>query len=183
MQKFLPSFLIFLFFSCYFQSQAQTFSQKANLAVGYSVISELLPEGVEYEPFVLLGGYEIWERKKFSIYGEAQLTYLYNRLEEQAEYEGGINFGIAYKIPFGPKSMLRACIGSGPHFITMETRRQANGFIFSDNFELGYIQLIKKVHIGLRARFRHISNAGFKKPNGGIDNLLLLLSVGGNLSY
>lgn len=162
---------------------SQRFIQKANLTIGRSVISELLPEGVTYEPFVILGSYQIFERKNFSIYTEAQLTFVHNQLLKQPEYEFGLNAGIAYKIPFNQTLFLRGAIGAGPHYISMETRRQANGFIFSDNFELGLHKAVNNVWLSVRARFRHISNAGLKKPNGGIDNLILLIGVGGNLAY
>ena len=52
-------------------------------------------------------------------------------------------------------------------------------FIFSDNFELGASYLPKGWRAGfnLRARFRHISNAGFKYPNLGVDNLFIIAGL------
>jgi hypothetical protein len=77
---------------------------------------------------------------------------------------------------------LYAAIGSGPHYITVETDRQARGFIFSDNFELGSAYNFERINTAflLKFRFRHISNAGLKEPNGGIDNFFVIAGLSAN---
>ncbi|MBM3441042.1 MAG: acyloxyacyl hydrolase, partial [Bacteroidetes bacterium] len=52
--------------------------------------------------------------------------------------------------------------------------RQARGFIFSDNAFGGVnLKCAKHTWIDLRIGFRHISNAGLREPNGGVNNLML----------
>jgi hypothetical protein len=70
-------------------------------------------------------------------------------------------------------------MGTGPHFISLRTSRQARGFIFSDNLELGLIYPVSNLHLdfNVKARYRHISNAGLEDPNVGIDNLFLVLGI------
>ena len=69
-------------------------------------------------------------------------------------------------------------LGSGPHYINAQTQRQAKGFIFSDNLAAG-IRLPLPAHLAgefnIQYRLRHISNAGLKSPNGGINNGFLVV--------
>ncbi|MEL7123164.1 MAG: acyloxyacyl hydrolase [Bacteroidota bacterium] len=147
--------------------------------LGYSVLHEQLPEGAEYVPTTLLGNYTLWTLKRFTIYGESQLTQASSPFRSQIEFEFGVNFGLRYRFIQAKNWILEGAIGAGPHYITIETRRQANGFIFSDNFELGTTHFFKGINTGLnfKLRYRHISNAGLKNPNGGIDNLFVVMGI------
>lgn len=151
--------------------------------VGYSIINEILPEGYYYTPQTLLGAIDIWKRKKFSLYSELQLVQAYDNFNLETDYEFGLNLGFMFSQPLFKNLLLSAGIGSGPHYVTVDTDRQARGFIFSDNVELGLSYELRKFStiFNMRFRFRHISNAGFKSPNGGIDNLFLVLGVARNL--
>lgn len=61
---------------------------------------------------------------------------------------------------------------AGPHYISGSIKRQKAGFIFSDNFALGLLLHLKnKLYLDIRPAFRHLSNAGFGLPNGGINTL------------
>ena len=96
-----------------------------------------------------------------------------------ADYEFGFNAGLRYHLGLTPFLELNAAIGSGPHFISVQTRRQADGFIFSDNMEIGFTYFMPvRTTINVKARFRHISNAGLQAPNGGIDNLFVVIGIG-----
>ena len=174
----LKSLLIALFLGLNLSISAQT-TDEFSLAMGSSIWHEWLPEDVHYIPMVMLGAFPIWERKNFFIYAEGQLTYATNQVDFSSEYEIGANLGIGYRLNLSNWFNLTALIGSGPNYITIETRRQAKGFIFSDNCELGMNFKINHINtaIQLKARYRHISNAGLKDPNGGIDNLIAIIGI------
>ncbi len=65
-------------------------------------------------------------------------------------------------------------LGAGPHHISDSPRRQAKGFIFSTYLDFGFtIKLTKSAYIDVRPGFRHISNAGTKPPNEGLNTFTL----------
>lgn len=163
--------------SAFSQNLATTNDAFYTITGGFSIIDEKLPEAYSYRPIIFLASTSIWHRRKFLIYGEFQFNRAKNPLDDDSDIEFGLNAGIMFLQPLFKPVVLTAAIGSGPHFVTVETSRQANGFIFSDNFELGLnIGLDKiKTILQVRARYRHISNAGLQEPNGGIDNLFLLI--------
>ncbi len=95
------------------------------------------------------------------------------------DYEFGTHPGIGYKYSITDQSALKLDIIIGPHYISADAQRQNSGFIFSDNFSLGWEHLIDDhTHIEFIYRWRHISNAGLQEPNGGINNNLLMISLG-----
>ena len=151
-----------------------------DLDFGVGVANERLPEQVTYVPLQLTPKFSISIARKdkpprFLFYTEPQVLLVILSPEGSVEFEGGINVGFAYQHLFS-KYRVYAGIGSGPHFITVETELQAKGFIFSDNFFAGVSRLLKKeIMLNLQLRFRHISNAGLKSPNLGIDNFFLML--------
>jgi len=150
----------------------------ATWSFGRSIIHEQLPEAYSYTPISILGNFPVQQFGKVGIYGEYQYTQAIN-LFNNYDFEFGMNFGLRYLFPINPRTHFIASIGSGPHYITVETDRQASGFIFSDNFELNLRHYSSQLRttIQLAGRFRHISNAGLKSPNGGIDNFFLLLGL------
>lgn len=156
------------------------FSRPVNLNFGSSIIDELLPEGFPYNPLTLLASTSLYSFGAFSIYGETQFTKAFNILTRQSDFEFGVNAGILWQLALANNWTLNAAIGSGPHFISVQTRLQSDGFIFSDNFEAGlsYYIPIAGMTFNLKGRFRHISNAGLKTPNWGIDNLFLIIGLG-----
>lgn len=149
------------------------------LNLGVSVIQEDLRENYAYRPFTLLGETSLWLMGPVSVYAEGQLVYADIPVAPGVAYEAGLNIGFRYQVQLAEQWLLGAAIGSGPHYITLNTESQAPGFIFSDNFELGFSYLLpgKDWGVNLRARFRHISNAGFKYPNRGLDNLFVVFGV------
>lgn len=150
---------------------------------GYSIINEILPEGYYYNPQTLLGSLDLWRRKKFSLYSELQLVQAFDNFNVETDYEIGANLGFMFSQMIFKRLLVSVAIGSGPHYVTVDTDRQARGFIFSDNVELGLSYELRKFNtiFNTKLRFRHISNAGIIEPNGGIDNLFLILGVARNL--
>jgi len=160
-------------------AQASVFHPYTEINLGFSIVSEALREGYNYQPITLLPATSLWQLGRFSAYAEGQLVYADILVEPGRAYEFGINMGIRYHQPVVGPLYLTAAVGAGPHFITLRTESQAEGFIFSDNFELGFSAVRPKNKWGfnLRARFRHISNAGLQYPNLGIDNLFLVVGM------
>lgn len=148
-------------------------------SLGYSAKDERLPEGYNYSPLAFFGQYRFAQFGSFDIYSEAQFARATSLTRGDGDYEFGFNLGLMYQLSLSPDMMLAAALGSGPYYITVDTRRQARGFIFSDNFELGLTYHPPQSHtaLQLRARYRHISNAGLENPNGGIDNLFVIAGV------
>lgn len=158
--------------------EATRWDDAMSWSVANSIRDELLPEGYAYSPSALLAQYQFAQFGRFYTYAEAQLARASKNNGSGSEYGFGANLGLGYQLPIAPRLLFTALVGSGPYFITIETRRQARGFIFSDNFEAGIRYFLsKRVGIELRIRYRHISNAGLKSPNGGIDNLFLIAGL------
>ena len=97
----------------------------------------------------------------------------------QSDWEFGLNFGFMYQQTLFRTLKLTVALGTGPHYITLNTSRQDHGFIFSDNLELGLLYPISKsgIDFNLKVRYRHISNAGLQAPNVGIDNLFFVMGI------
>ena len=94
------------------------------------------------------------------------------------EIELGVNLGLRNYIRLHDGFFLYQMLGSGPHYISAEVGRQAGGFIFSDNFAIGSFSRLKgNMFLNIQLRWRHVSNAGLKAPNGGIDSWNVLLGL------
>ena len=103
--------------------------------------------------------------------------------EENASTRNGFEYGVNGGFQFYGymfKGMVKpyVMLGIGPHYVSSAPSRQRNGFIFSDNFAYGVvIALYEEYHLDLRFGYRHISNGGLKKPNGGIDNRVATIGI------
>jgi hypothetical protein len=91
--------------------------------------------------------------------------------------ELGINITFNLNIQIRKSAVLAFHIGSGAHYFGMETKRQADGFIFSDNFFMSFKHQIsrknnKMTALGFLFGWRHLSNLNVKEPNTGIDSIL-----------
>ncbi len=93
--------------------------------------------------------------------------------------EFGVNIGFAIMRSFDAGlTGLYFMAGAGPHYVSGVPERQAPGFIFSDNVALGFTRLLSdRLALDLSAGFRHISNASLKRPNGGVNNLVVMGGV------
>ncbi|MDI6776689.1 MAG: acyloxyacyl hydrolase [Syntrophales bacterium] len=90
--------------------------------------------------------------------------------DPETDFEFGIGLGVQYTHPLTDKLSAYISGSVGPHYISVVTRDQANGFIFSNAIGAGlYFFLTKNSAINLGYRLRHISNATLAKPNRGID--------------
>jgi hypothetical protein len=90
-------------------------------------------------------------------------------------YEYGLNVAILIRRSLAKDKLgIYLFLGSGPHYVSGTPQRQSAGFIFSDNLFMGlYIRLDDNMYLDIRPGFRHISNAGIKNPNGGVNTVIL----------
>ncbi len=87
------------------------------------------------------------------------------------DVEFGVGIGLKYMHHITDHVSAYLMTSVGPHWITVKTVDQSNGFIFSDMLGVGLsIFLTDSSAIDLGFRIRHLSNAGLHRPNGGIDS-------------
>ncbi len=161
----------------------------AGMLIDYPLAEEILPESIDngYRPFLLQGFFRApmlpagTGKHQLTLYVTPQFNIAmpitgYKRFH----YEAGINIGLAYEFCVGQVATFFGGISAGPHFINIETSLQSGGFIFSDNLFGGIHQIVNdKWMITYQIKLRHMSNAGIKNPNVGIDNVF----AGLGLSY
>lgn len=105
---------------------------------------------------------------KLTFYLEPQINPV---VEPESDFEFGVGLGFQYQYPFTEKLSAYILGSVGPHYISVVTDDQANGFTFSDTVGAGiYYHLTQNSAINVGYRFRHLSNAGIQKPNGGIES-------------
>ncbi len=91
-------------------------------------------------------------------------------------YEFGINAGVLIRrILFEEAQYFYGLFSSGLNYVSGTSQRQADGFIFSDNFLIGLNEeLLENIYFDFRSEFRHTSNVGLNHPNGeGVNDLVL----------
>lgn len=89
-------------------------------------------------------------------------------------YEYGVNLGILFnhKWSDGPFSYYFS-LSTGPHYASGTPHREASGFLFADNLAAGLnLKLYKGLYADVRFGLRHMSNAGTRLPNAGVNNLV-----------
>ncbi|MDO8897661.1 MAG: acyloxyacyl hydrolase [Bacteroidales bacterium] len=105
-----------------------------------------------------------------TIFGEEKTNFSQN-----AGIEFGLNFGPLLRLK--PKNSVvsyYASISVGPHYVSGAPSRQSSGFVFLGNAFGGINVLLGEIlSLDLRAGYRHISNAGIKEPNAGVENVFL----------
>ncbi len=90
---------------------------------------------------------------------------------DEEDVEFGISFGVKYRYPLTQKLSGYVLCSVGPHYITVISTDQANGFIFFNTVGAGFsFSLSGKTALGLEYRFRHISNADTQQPNVGVES-------------
>jgi len=89
--------------------------------------------------------------------------------------EFGVNLGVVFRLNlFDDLVGLYAAGSIGPHYLSRAPNRQADGFIFSDNVFVGsHLKIHRNIYFDFRIGLRHISNAGLKDPNAGINNFII----------
>lgn len=136
-----------------------------------------------YDPIFFKGDFS-WQfgkkkRKDFlAFYLEPQFNLV--RTVKPLDIEFGTNVGIRYYQKLSEGFYLYQMLGSGPHYITADLPRQAKGFIFSDNLGVGFFKEVdhrRSLFLNFQFIVRHISNAGLKLPNAGVNTLNVVLGL------
>lgn len=181
------SFLIFLSF-LYLTAGAQT----RNPALHFTSTGALTGWGnsfsknTDYQVYYLIGDYsrsfKVPAKKDFAAwYAEPQFNFVKAGSTPQGsiDYEFGLNLGIRNYVKINQGFYFYQMLGSGPHFISAEVGRQANGFIFSDNLALGTFLRLNSKNLFLDIQYvqRHISNANLKSPNGGVNSYNFVIGL------
>ncbi|MFH1991644.1 MAG: acyloxyacyl hydrolase [Pseudomonadota bacterium] len=155
-------------------SQAPFKLTESTIIVGYG--SGSIAEG-SYEPVALIWHFGFDVRRFFpqlenhrgtlSVCLEPKINPVFN---PETDLEFGIGAGLKYRYPVTKKVSAYVFGAVGPHFITVKTKDQANGFIFFDDIGAGCsFFLTERSALSLEYRFRHMSNVSIKEPNGGLD--------------
>ncbi|WP_214071095.1 acyloxyacyl hydrolase [Mucilaginibacter sp. dw_454] len=90
-------------------------------------------------------------------------------------YEYGINLGLLYRKNLTSLPLnVYASLSTGPHYASGTPHRQMSGFLFSDNLFAGAnLKLYRNIYADVRLGLRHMSNAGTRLPNAGVNTLAL----------
>jgi len=114
-------------------------------------------------------------RGTLSFFVEPQFNYV---LKPAGEREFGLGVGFQYAYPLTEGISPYILVVTGPQFISVDSRTQANGLNFSSAFGAGiYLSLTKSMALNLCYRHRHVSNADITQPNEGIDSQIGLLGL------
>jgi hypothetical protein len=173
--------------ACYGQSNTNSSGNHSRFKTAGGIIGygKAINKDTYYRVFYLAGDFS-WSftkvpKKKFFVgwYLEPQVNPV--RTKRPWDIEVGTNAGIRSYLRVNDGFYFYQMIGSGPHFITADVKRQANGFIFSDNAALGIFKSLKKkpLFLNVQMRWRHLSNAGIQRPNSGIDTWNVLVGLSG----
>lgn len=185
----LPIILLLLFLQlisyCQHDSNKISNQKSAGLLIEYGQPYYYLPEGTRYYVGLIGGNFNIplFRAKKifnmsvdlFPHYGFVWVV------EDKKYYEFGLNVRLGFNFSISSKDVISTKLGSGPHYVNVETTKQAKGFIFSDYYLITYKRSlsknIKPVLIEIEFGYRHMSNAGLKMPNRSISNFIFGLGI------
>jgi hypothetical protein len=142
-------------------------------------------KGTGYKVYYIIGDYsssfKVPKKKDFlAWYAEPQFNFVKGDYTPKGgiDYEFGLNLGIRNYVKINEGFYFYQMLGSGPHYVSAEIGRQANGFIFSDNLALGtFLKLRGELFLNFQYVQRHISNAGLKAPNGGVNSYNFVIGL------
>jgi len=67
-------------------------------------------------------------------------------------------------------------VGSGIIILTQDLKEQSTSFNFGSSLVLGFsLKTSSRLNLVGEVRYRHVSNAGIKEPNSGVDSRIFLL--------
>jgi hypothetical protein len=179
--------LIFLFIFC-----TAVFSQDSTKPKHFKTTGGLvgwgnsMMKGTGYQIYYIKGDYsrsfKAPKKKDFlAWYAEPQFNFVKGDSTKKAslDYEFGLNLGIRNYVKINDGFYFYQMLGSGPHYISAKVGRQASGFIFSDNLALGTLLRLNEKGLFLNFQYvqRHISNAGLKDPNGGVNSYNFVIGL------
>lgn len=99
----------------------------------------------------------------------------FTKLKDMREYILNVSFFVKRRLT--SKFSVYAMANIGPMLMDTETERMAKGFAFCDVLALGVSYDLGGVLLDVRPNVRHVSNAGFNKPNSGYNTLNMAFNV------
>lgn len=167
--------LLFLFFLfCTIFCFAEDF--KTDYFIGYSYAKIQNPRN--YETFTFLADFTkpIKNSKNFFYQIEPSIAYVKSPSDN---FEIGISCFLLYRFSesnFQPYFK----IGTGIIYLSTDFIEQSTHFNFASSIALGFKFNLNKFSIYTEGRLRHVSNAGIKEPNEGINSKIFLIGIGHN---
>jgi lipid A 3-O-deacylase len=102
----------------------------------------------------------------------------FNPVLTPSESEFGLGIGLQYTYPLMEWISPYFLVVTGPHYISVDTTTQSEGFNFASAVGFGfYLALTKNIALNCGYRYRHVSNADLRQPNGAINSHIGLLGV------
>ena len=184
MPKEISHFLSLLFFFTFlFARPLKTQAQADQVAFKKSHENRALPSrsyDYEVELYQIQRKYHFTRTKGFNgliqtLYGRTTYSSKRSRTLREQGHEGGLVLGLSFdKALLFNILNLYSFLGIGPYYISEGPQRQRSGLLFSDNLGLGaeFCPYSKFCFVG-EMNFRHLSNAGLRKPNGGLNSFLI----------
>ena len=154
--------------------------KSAGVLTEYGLPYYFLPEGDKRYHVLLLGGtygFPLFRTDKvfnmsLEFFPHAGIVFV----KSDRYFEVGINVRLGFNFSLSPNDVISFKLASGPHYVTVETEKQAKGFIFSDYYLVAYrrgFNISKKNYaLDFEFGYRHISNAGLQEPNRSISNFI-----------
>ena len=193
--KLLKILILIIFFiskSAFTQVEhSKDFNHKIGFIVGYGKqdvnllgisIDLKVPYVYEVQLFELDYFLPLYYNNSWSIESHLRLVYgitHYKQNKKSLTYtksnEYGISSGFLISKSFFEKFIkIYFATSLGPFYSIGTPDRQVPGFMFCGNYDIGVnLELRKNVYFDLRTGFRHISNAGLRNPNGGLNNWMI----------
>jgi len=119
--------------------------------------------------------------RRIDLKGNSHLSFIVEMfttliVQPDPNLEGGVNFLAKYRFNFTKNIQPYLKGGVGVVYMSQHTREQGSQYNFLPQIGAGFHYFISKNSaISLEYRYRHLSNAGIKKPNKGIDAKLALI--------
>ncbi len=186
MKKILLSILICLICSISLICQERKIRlaniKTAGLLIEYGSPYYYLPEGIRYY-IVPVGAnfsfplFKAKPDKHFNMSVDLYPHHVFVNVDgDRSYYEFGLNVRLGLNYSISDNDLLSFKLASGPHYITVDTEKQAKGFIFSDYYLFCYRKLLNNGQhpfvLEFEFGYRHISNGWIKEPNRSISNFI-----------
>jgi len=187
MRKEIPVFAVILILSVVGSISVRAFAerpaegigkwlQEAGVFTGYLRGSLKGQKNMEGIPTGLRFGFDLKPfTKKIGFDPKGMLELIYEPFistitQPKTNMEMGLGIFFRYSYPLTSKLYPYIEVGTGPYYMTLKTHEQSTQFNFDDQGGGGLTYFFRDdTAINIGYRFRHVSNAGIKSPNGGIQ--------------
>jgi hypothetical protein len=166
-------FLTVLFFS-YGYCELKNYDIDFYFGYGFAKIQN--PQNYQFYTFTADFTRSIKNSNKFFYQIEPAISYVKSPSDN---FEIGVSCFLLYRFCEGNfQPYLK--VGTGIIYLSQEFLEQSTHFNFASSLCFGVKIPLKKFFVNPEIRLRHISNAGIKLPNEGINSKIFLISIGSN---